>query len=352
MTASLVAACGGGNNSTDASHALDASDASDTPLVADADTSMSPSLPLVLVNDVALPGRATRWDYQEIDAAHGHLVIAHMGDNEVVVVSLADGSTLARIPNVATVRGIAVAASANRIFASAAATNQLVSIDAVTLMETGRVATGNAPDGVAWDPTDQMVGVSDQADGALSIIAGSGAGTRMQVRLGSETGNVVYDAGRHRFWITVVRTTVPDQLAAVDPTTAMVLERIDLPGCSGAHGLRIHPDGQSALIACEGNSIFVRLDLATHTLATAPVGNVPDVLSIDTSLGWLYVASESGDLTVFDITQPGLVDIDDEHPDDNAHSVAVDPMTHRVYFPLVHGSGSTPVLRIMRPAGT
>ena len=36
--------------------------------------------------------------------------------------------------------------------------------------------------------------------------------------------------------------------------------------------------------------------------------------------------------------------------EDNAHSVAVDPRTHLVYFPL-EDVGGKPVLRIMRPAG-
>jgi hypothetical protein len=34
---------------------------------------------------------------------------------------------------------------------------------------------------------------------------------------------------------------------------------------------------------------------------------------------------------------------------DNAHTVAVDPHTHLVYFPLEQGSGDRPELRIMAP---
>ena len=129
--------------------------------------------------------------------------------------------------------------------------------------------------------------------------------------------------------------------------------RIPLLGCSGAHGLRIHPDDKSALIACEGNSMVVRVDLdGAHALASAPSGADPDVLAIDPGLGFLYVAAESGDLTVFDLGKPGLVTIDKEHPGDASHTVAVDPATHRVFFPLHAGPKGTPILRIMRPAGS
>jgi hypothetical protein len=127
---------------------------------------------------------------------------------------------------------------------------------------------------------------------------------------------------------------------------------IGVPGCSGAHGLRLHPDGQSAFIACEGNDNLARVDLASQAVTIAPTGSGPDVLGIDAGLGWLYVAAESGDLTVFDITKPGIVLVGHERPGDNAHTVAVDPTTHRVFFPLPAGSDGTPVLRIMRPSST
>jgi DNA-binding beta-propeller fold protein YncE len=196
-----------------------------------------------------------------------------------------------------------------------------------------------------------MVGVSDQADGAVSLIASAGSGARKQVPLGVETGNVVFDASRGLFWATAVQASPPDRLVAIDPVAASVTMRIDLPGCDGAHGLRLHPDGKSAFVACEKNDTLARVDLGgAHAVTTAKTGSGPDVLSVDPGLGLLYVAAESGDLTVFDIQQPGLVTVDTEHPGDNAHSVAVDPATHRVFFPLKSGPKGTPVLRIMRPS--
>jgi DNA-binding beta-propeller fold protein YncE len=308
-------------------------------------------LPLVLVADVDLPGGATRFDYQDVDTTLGHLVIAHMNDGTVLIADLRDGSVLKALPGIPTVRGVVVADDVGRIFATSLP-SQLVLIDNMALTEVGRVSTGNGPDGVSWDPVDKTVGVSDQSDGALSLIPNAGTGTRVQVALGSETGNVVFDTNRRVFWITVVRTSPPDQLMAVDPTTAKVTTTIALPGCNGAHGLRLHPDGQTAFIACESNYVLARVDLGgSHAVTSAPTGSGPDVLSIDPGLGWLYVAAESGDLTVFDIQKPGVLLIGHDSPGNNSHSVAVDVATHRVFFPLMAGPKGTPVLRIMRPSG-
>jgi DNA-binding beta-propeller fold protein YncE len=304
---------------------------------------------LVLVADVPLPGKAVRFDYQDIDAAKQRLFIAHMNDASVVVVSTVDGKLVKVIGNVPTPRGVAVAESVKRVFVTSSP-GKLVIIDSDALVEVGRVATGNGPDGVAWDFTHGVVGVSDQGDGALSLIADAGTGSRRQVALGSATGNVVFDRARALFWITVEADSGPDSLVSLEPVAAKIVAKIPLPGCAGAHGLRIHPDGKSALVACEGNSKVARVELdGAHQLSLSPSGSDPDVIAIDAGLGWLYVAAESGDVRLFDLTKPGLVPIGREHPGKASHSVAVDPATHRVFFPLAVGPNGTPTLRIMQP---
>jgi DNA-binding beta-propeller fold protein YncE len=280
-----------------------------------ADTTAAPveartaRLPLMQVADVNLPGRASRFDYQDLDPGKGHLVVAHMNDGSVLVNDLRDGSVLKELKGIPTARGVAVADDVGLIFVSSSP-NQLVLIDNTSLSEKKRVTTGNAPDGVGWDPTHKIVGVSDQRDGAISLIADAGSGRRTQIPLGTETGNVIYDNARGVFWITVVAASPPDKLVAIDPTTATITTSLGLPGCKGAHGLRLHPDGQSAFIACELNDTIARVDLGgAHGVATQKTGAGPDVLSIDPGLGWLYVAAESGDLTIFDITRPGVAPI-------------------------------------------
>jgi len=322
------------------------------PPSSDASSGGGARLPLELVADIDVPGASKRFDYQDIDAAKQLLVVAHMNDNAVLILDLKDGSVKQRLTGIPRPRGVAIAADIGVIFVTSTP-KHLVLIDTASLTEITRVETGTGPDGDAWDPVDKIVGVSDQGDGALSLIADAGRGARRQVPLGTETGNVTYDAARGQFWITVVGANPPDHLVEVDPRTATITTRIPLPGCAGAHGLRLHPDGASAFIACEENDTLARIDLADpHAITTIPTGSGPDVLSIDTGLGWLYVAAESGDLTVVDLAQPGLVLIGHDHPGDHSHSVAADPETHRVFFPLLAGPHGTPVVRIMRPVST
>jgi hypothetical protein len=310
--------------------------------------SSGPSLPMTVVADVPFAGKSTRYDYMDIDRDNGHLIVAHMNDGNVVVANLSDGAVVKVVPNVPTARGIVVAGEVGLFFVTSSP-NQVVAVDGKTLTEVRRVTTGNGPDGVGWDGKDSIVATSDQSDGAISLIAGAGTGARVQLKLGTETGNVVYDAARGVFWITVVGPTNPDRLVAIDPIAQKTTITIPMQGCDGAHGLRIHPDGASAFVACENNDKLARVDLGSHAVALGSTGSGPDVLSIDAGLGWLYVAAESGDLTVFDLNQPGVALVGHDHPGSNSHTVAADPATHRVFFPLMKGPNGTPVLRIMKP---
>jgi len=85
-------------------------------------------------------------------------------------------------------------------------------------------------------------------------------------------------------------------------------------------------------------------------IARVATGHGPDVMSVDPGLGLLDVAAESGDQAVFDVAHAGLSDALRAHPGDAAHTVSVDPATHRVFFPLSKGPAGTPVLRVMQAA--
>lgn len=77
------------------------------------------------------------------------------------------------------------------------------------------------------------------------------------------------------------------------------------------------------------------------------VGREPDVLAFDPGLRRLYVASESGEVRVFAALKERLKVLG-TYAAPQAHSVAVNTVTHEVYLPLADVGGH-PVLRILAP---
>lgn len=123
-----------------------------------------------------------------------------------------------------------------------------------------------------------------------------------------------------------------------------------LPGCNHDHGLVLDPVRHLAFIACDANAALLTVDLNIwHILGTQQVGDQPDVLAFDASAGRLYVAAESGDVTVLDEKDRRLTVTGRSKLAAGAHVVAVDPITHRSYYPIPHGHNAAPALLAFEP---
>jgi DNA-binding beta-propeller fold protein YncE len=163
--------------------------------------------------------------------------------------------------------------------------------------------------------------------------------------LGGEAGNTQYDPVSGRIYVDV---QTRNELAAIDPATNTIVARYPLPGCEHDHSLLLDVPQRLAFVACDGNATLLMLDLGSlRMLARQSVGDSPDVLALDGSNHLLYVAGESGVLSIFDEHPRTLRKLSEGYEAAEAHSVAVDPATHRIYLPLQEVNGR-PVLRIAR----
>jgi len=303
-------------------------------------------LPLHQLADVRMPGPAARFDYQDVDVDHRRLYVAHLGANQVVSVDVDRLTVAGTVDSVASVHGVRVAPDLDRVFATATGSNQVLAIQASSLTVTGKAPTGRFPDGVAYDPTHQAVFVSNKNDGSETVVDGSSLAVRHTLRLAGEVGNVMWDPAEHRM---LVAARPPDELLLLDPDTGQVTGRADLPGCRGAHGVAVDPATHTAFVACERNARLAIVDLgALHQRELQTVGDDPDVLAFDPGLSRLYVAAESGVVAVFDEQGTSVHKLGQAKLADAAHTVAVDAVTHRVFFPLEKVRGH-PVLRVMAP---
>jgi DNA-binding beta-propeller fold protein YncE len=135
---------------------------------------------------------------------------------------------------------------------------------------------------------------------------------------------------------------------AIDPVSEKIVQRYDLAGSDHPHGFTLDEEGRLAFISCEGNAALLVVDLRTMKIIQAlKVADGPDVLAWDAAWRRLYVASESGALSAFWLDGSTLRPIGEIRAS-HAHTVSVDPRTHRVYLPLENIDGR-PVLRIYEP---
>jgi DNA-binding beta-propeller fold protein YncE len=310
--------------------------------------SASSSLPLRTIADVPLGGRSPRFDYQTIDPPARRLYIAHQGDGTILTIDLATRRIIGRIGGLPNVHGVLVVPALHRLFATATALHELVTIDTRTDHVLARTPAGVVPDGIAYDPVGRHAFVSDERPAGALIVAdattGQATGT---IPLGGAAGNVQYDPVARRV---LVGVETRDELALIDPKTLQITRRVPLPGCDANHSLLVDPHARLLIIGCSANGRLLVLDADSFRVlgSIAGAGHI-DVLALDPAHQRVYAASEDGIVSVIQVahgTAPRL--LGQAHLAARAHSVAVDPRTSLVYLPL-GTSGGASVLRIMRP---
>src|SRR5690348_375030 len=101
-----------------------------------------------------------------------------------------------------------------------------------------------------------------------------------------------------------------------------------------------------ALVDCVDNATLVMVDMRSmKVIASQSVGKSPDLMALDSNRNYLYEASESGMISVFNEQGRTLQKLNEGYVASGAHTVAVDSETHYIYLPLQNVNGK-PELRI------
>jgi YVTN family beta-propeller protein len=343
----LALACSAqqGQKQTDATVA--SSPGSELRIDADKTSALAVNLPLRTLSDVPLTGGTTRLDYQSLDSGSGRLYIAHLGSDLMTVFDVNKETIVGDVKDLKRVHGVLAVPELHRVYASATGTNELAVIDDQTLQVVARVPAGGYPDGVAYASKEGKIYVSDLHGKTDTVIDAKTNKPIATIQLGGGAGNTQYDLVSDRIFVTVHGQ---NELAEIDPTKDQVIGHYPLPGCAGSHGLYIDSEHRLAFVACEENAKLAVFDLEAKKMTTIQsVGADPDVLAFDRAFGRLYVSAESGIISIFDEHGRSLEKVGEGFFAPNAHSVAVDQRTHRVYFPL-QNVGGKPVLRIALPS--
>lgn len=305
----------------------------------------APTEGFTLVATVPLPGPANRFDYQSFDAKRGRLYMNHMNAGHLLVFDATGGRVVQDVANLPRATGVWAVPNHGEVYVSAAGAHAVVVLSDSTLAEVARVDEIRFPDGIAYARETDKVFVSDESGEADVVIDAKTHRKRATIALGGEAGNTLYDSVSH---CVLVAVQTKNELVAIDPVSEAIVARYPLPGSDHPHGFALDQQDRLAFISCEGNSVLLVVDLRTmRTLATHRVPNGPDVLAWDDTWRRLYVASESGALSAFWLDGNALKPVG-EYRAPKAHTVAVDPGTHRVYLPLESVNGH-PELRILAP---
>ena len=124
-----------------------------------------------------------------------------------------------------------------------------------------------------------------------------------------------------------------NSLAAIDLNRKAVMATWPTRPCEAPTGLAIDAALRRAFIVCGRNALLVVFDLDNHrVVATVAIGGGPDSVAFDPGLRRIYATGVSGQVSVVQQKSADsyeLLDMVSTHF--GAHTLVVDPETHRVY---------------------
>jgi len=282
---------------------------------------------------VDLPGPGgKRFDYLTIDLDDRYLISAQLGADQTYIIDLRTNKVIATVIDTPGAEGVEYVPELKKFYTSNAHDNTIGVVDLKQMKVIKKLKTEAKPDGSAYATPFHKLYVSDERGKAEAVVDVQKDEIVRTLHFDSETGMPQYDPVARRVYVNLQDQNI---FVAIDPSTDEVVGRYPVGRCKGNHGMALDAEHRRAFLSCEENELMTVFDLDQHiVIASLPMPGGPDVIKFDPGLGRIYVACYSGAIAVFHEDDPDHYrKLEDFHVQYAVHSLAIDPVTHRVYAP-------------------
>jgi len=231
----------------------------------------------------------------------------------------------------AAAHGVVIDPASHTAFVSRSEENVVDVFDPATMQLITSIPVADDPDGIFYDPQTKLIYVGSGDANMGTVIDPAKRAVSASIPLGGKPEYAALDPQAHLLYQNLEST---DEVVSIDLEKHSVVERWKLDGCSGPTGMAIDATNRRLFIACSTNAKVAVFNLESHRVAiTLPIGPNPDSIAFDPTLRRLYSAGRAGVTTVVQQDTPDSYHVmDNIHTHYGAHTLAVDPVSHRVYI--------------------
>ena len=230
--------------------------------------------------------------------------------------------------------GVAIDPATGLAFVSRSGVNTVQVFDPAKMTSVRSISVADDPDAIVYVPsfgsTSSMIYVAHGDAKLATLIDPARQVVLATIPLGGKAEFAAFDSMSGLLYQNLEDT---NEVVAVDLWKRTVADRWPLAGCEGPTGLAIDEARKRLIVACGGNSKAAVFDLGNHLVTAAySIGKHPDTIAYDSRLQRVYAAGGFGQLSVLQGKADGTFQLADTirtHP--GAHTLAVDPLTDRVY---------------------
>jgi len=298
------------------------------------------------VATIDLPGPAgQRFDYLAVDEEDHYVLSAHLGPGLLYVVDTKTDKVMKVIHGLPGITGLEYVPGFHKVYTSNWGEEKIGVVDLHTMSVIKRLPTESKPNGIAYAEPFRKVYVVNTLGKAVSIVDVNKDEIVKVLRFNSETGTPGYDAVAKKIYVTLRST---NEVAEIDPSTDRLIGRYPVESCRFNHGMAVDSEHHRAFLLCGGTRNLTVFALDSHkAIAHFPIPAGADVVKFDSGQDRAYAACSSGAISIVQEEAPEhFRKIEDFPVQKFVHSLAVDPVTHRVYAPEQEEDGR-PVARLV-----
>lgn len=283
-----------------------------------------------LIADLAIPAGQSLLagtDYATVDDSN--LFFAYGTANAVMEVDTKSGLFRMFASNLPGVHGVAFSRQSHLAFASVGSANEIAVLDRTKGSLERIVPAGMDPDGIIFDQKADIAYVGNGASDSATLLPAADLDHPIGIPLG---GSPEYPQADETTGLIYQPLEDKNEVVVIDPIARKVLSRFSIFPCESPKGSAIDSEDHVLFVACSNRLLAVMSLLDGHLLAAVPIGRFVDVVAWDAALHHVYTANAGGSMTVIERQSQGFYKVvDTVRTRPGGHTLAIDPVTHRVY---------------------
>jgi YVTN family beta-propeller protein len=240
------------------------------------------------------------------------------------------GFGLATFAGPAAAHGVVVDPASGLAYVTRSEANTVDIFDPATMRLVKRIPVADDADGIFYDPANRLIYAASGDSKVATLIDPATQAAVATIALGGAPEFAAFDPQTKLLYQNLKDA---NSVASVDLAKRLVIQRWPLNGCAAPSGMAIDPSERRLFVVCASNARLVIFSLDTHSvIGSLPIGGGPDSVGFDPALHRLYTTGRSGVLSVIQQDSPDSYRrLDQINLHYGAHTLAVDPGTHKVY---------------------
>lgn len=293
--------------------------------------------------------RGEHFDHLAMDYDDHYLLSAQTGAGILYVIDVRRNAVVAAIHGLPGITVPVYVPGMKKVYACDWGENKIGVVNLKQMKVVKRLASSEKPNGGTYAAAFGKIYISDTLGRELQVIDARTDAPLQTLRFASETGMVQDDEIGRKVWVNLRNA---NEIAEIDPRKDAVAARYRVAGCDFNHAMAIDAKNRRAFLLCVGNNVFTVFDLGKHrAIAHIPLPEGADDVKFDPILRRIYVACESGAITVIEEEDADhFRKLEDFPVQKGVHTLEVDAETHRVYTPEAEEDGKPVCLVIVYEA--